>query len=109
MSGWDILDKLCLIDPLAWLIIIGFSMLAIINIKLVQNYADLQARHHRFIATMISKKMFAWFVITMLFLFDRYIAEKIDFSVLLYLGFTCTVFGIDTVQKKIGLGQKGKL
>jgi len=103
----DMLNNLLSIDPVAWLIIIGFSILAIINIKLVQGNKKIKQRHLRFITTMISKKYFAWFFITNIWLFDRYVSGKEDFSILMYLGFTCTVFGIDIVQKKLALN-KGK-
>ncbi len=102
-----ILTNILALDPILLLLAMGFCILAIINIKLVRDYEDIRERHHRFIITMMSKKYFAWAFITTMFLFDRYVSGKDDFSVLLYLGFTCTVFGIDIAQKKLGLGKKG--
>ena len=70
---------------------------------------DLQARWHRMVATILSKKYFAWAVITFMFWYDHFVwgnfgDDSLSFES--YLAFTCVTFGIDVWQKKIGLDQK---
>lgn len=86
-------------------ILIGFLLVCYIH-QSVLNHADLQLRLQRFYATMISKKFFAWFFVTGLFIFDSYIKDPPREWLIEYLSFTCGVFVIDVSQKYAGL--KGK-
>lgn len=93
------------------MILVGFLLLCFVHQE-VLDHKDLQLRLHRFYATMISKKIFSWVVITMCFVYERYWAIGQDQPkgewVLEYLGFTATVFAIDVAQKHIGLKGKGQ-
>lgn len=85
-------------------ILIAFLLICYFH-QQVLDHKDLQLRLQRFYATMISKKFFAWFVVTGMFHYERYSLGKGDW-LLEYLGFTCAVFCIDVTQKFAGL--KGK-
>ena len=56
----------------------------------------LKARHKRFFLTMISKRIFAWFVGTTFFYKGMLSADQ-------WILFTCAVFGMDLYQKIKGL------
>lgn len=54
-------------------------------------------------ATMISKKIFVWWIISALFIYDTYIEVNGQFQYYEYLTFTAVVFGLDISQKFAGL------
>lgn len=87
-------------------ILIGFLLICLVH-QSILDHADLRQRLQRFYATMISKKFFAWFVVTAMFVFERYSLGEGDW-LFEYLAFTCGVFAIDVSQKYAGLRGKGQ-
>lgn len=75
--------------------------LAGLFIGLSVKFADkkmLKSRHDRFLATMISKKIFAWWLANYFFMIDKLNAD-------LWVMFTLGIFGIDVGQKYIGMNR----
>ena len=91
------------------MILIGFLLICFAHQEIL-NHNDLRLRVQRFYATMISKKIFAWFVVTLMFIMERYIDHQ-DYQkdwVIEYLTFTATVFAIDVAQKHLGIRGKNQ-
>lgn len=89
-------------------ILIGFLLICYFHQQFLDS-EDLRDRLQRFYATMISKKTFAWLVVTAMFVWDRFIWQYDGFEYWEYLTFTCAVFTIDVTQKFAGLKGKGQL
>ena len=77
--------------------------------KEIKASPDLQERWHRFLATILSKKYFAWAIITIFFWYDHFVWQYDGLSFQAYLLFTAATFSIDVWQKKIGLDKKEEI
>lgn len=87
-------------------ILIGFLLICYVHQQIL-DHADLKKRVQRFYATMISKKIFSWWVVTAMFIYERYAEEPHRGDWLIeYLSFTAAVFCIDVAQKYLGLQGK---
>jgi len=86
-------------------ILIGFLLVCYAH-QLMLDKDDLRQRLQRFYATMISKKFFAWWVVSFMFWYERYFDGGKGDWLAEYMVFTGSVFCIDVAQKYAGLRGK---